>query len=322
MKKALSMILACVLCLALCACAQLNNSKDRSYSSTNAPSAPKNDYYLSDTCDYVLCTGTDNDGDFYELVANQKESSSGFEISVGVIKNNAWLYQMSKDFPFLGDDNLFHITGNNNGKEGTSLKVASSVIKEIYFVDTGAFLLDCCLPSTRGPFFFDNAYIIFNCDSLDSCTINREETSLVFLKNQADFGWNDSTPSSYGQIYTENGKLIMCRQLTQGVNNPVYDWCIFDMRTLKYDVIAPQVERIRAESVLREGLFLASDQCFYNTSAQKIIDLSSYDIVEFADKQSYFHDGTCTFIAKNSLGTRFRVTIDSSGNVLSEEKET
>lgn len=322
MKKALSIILTCMLCLVLCACVQLNKPKDQSYDGTNASSAPINDSHLSDTCDYVLCTGTDNDGNFYELVANQKESSSGFEISIGVIKNNAWLYQLSKDFPFLGDDNLFHITGNNGGKEGTSLKVASAVIKEIYFVDTGAFLLDCCLPSTGAPFFFDNAYIIFNCDSLDSCTINREEVSLVFLKNQANFGWNDPTPSSYGKIYTENGKLIMYKRLTRDVNNPVYDWCIFDMKTLKYDVIASQVEEIWVESVLREGMFLASDQCFYNTSAQKVIDLSSYDIVEFADKQSYFHDGTCTFIAKNSLGTKFRVTIDSSGNVLSEEKAT
>lgn len=44
---------------------------------------------LSSSCDYVLCAGYDKSGNEYELVANQTESSRGFEITVGVIKNNS-----------------------------------------------------------------------------------------------------------------------------------------------------------------------------------------------------------------------------------------
>lgn len=280
---------------------------------------------LSSTCDYVLCAGTDDEGNTYELVANQTESASGFEITVGVIKNNSWIYPLSKNFPFLEEDNLFHVTASISAKEASSLKHPSEVIKSIYFVDTGAFLIDCYKPSSKGPWFWSQTYIIFNCRSLDSYTINCEESSLIHLRDEAEFykdGLITGDVTSYGKIYTENGKLVMYTDLTGNVNNPVYDWCIFDMKSLKTEAISSNIERIRPCSVLSEGLFFASDQCFYNTSGQKVIDLSSYDIDMFYDDDIYFDNGTCTFKAKNNLGTKFLITIDSSGNVLSETATT
>ena len=279
---------------------------------------------LSSTCDYVLCAGTDREGNYYELVADQKEFASGFEITIGVIKNNSWIYPMSKNFPFLEDDNLLHVTATDLKTEGVSLKSPQRVIEKIYFVDTGAFLLDCyrtlSLSSPRQYQDYFPAYMIFDCDSSDTYTLDRREFDLTYLSQKAEFVWGDSKPLSYGQISTEDGKVIMCKNLTEEEGNPIYDWCLFDMKSLKYDVIASRVEGIRPRGILSEGLFLASDQCFYNTAGQKVIDLSSYDIDEFNARQSYFVDGTCTFTAKNSLGTEFRVTIDSTGNVLSENR--
>ena len=103
---------------------------------------------LSASCDYILCTGTDYNGNKYELVANQTESSQGFEIAVGVIKNNSWLYQLSSDFPFLGEDGLFHVSvpvsfvGDDAGT-GTSLLHPNRVVDKLYFIDSGAFLMEC-----------------------------------------------------------------------------------------------------------------------------------------------------------------------------------
>lgn len=291
-----------------------NQSNDEVYTNVG-------EMILSSTCDYVLCAGTDDEGDTYELVADQTESAAGFEITVGVIKNNSWIYPMSKDFPFLEEDNLFHVTASISAKEASSLKYPPTVIKSIYFVDTGAFLLDCYKPSSTGPWFWSHTYIIFNCHSLDSYTINCEESSLVHLRNEADFyedGFITGDVISYGKIYTENGKLVMYTDLTGDVNNPIYDWCIFDMKSLKTEAISTNIEGIHPCSVLSEGLFFASDQCFYNTSGQKVIDLSSYDIDMSYGSRIYFQNGTCSFNAKNNLGTKFLITIDSSGNVLSE----
>lgn len=58
---------------------------------------------LSASCDYVLASGTSDNGDFYELVANDSKSYDG-KAAVGVIKNNKWLVEMTSDNPFIGED--------------------------------------------------------------------------------------------------------------------------------------------------------------------------------------------------------------------------
>lgn len=275
---------------------------------------------LSDTCDYVLCEGIDNAGNTYELVANQKESALGYEISVGVIKNNEWLYPLSKDFPFLGEDGLFHVSVSMSGDSGTSLAQPNAVVQNIYFVDSGAFLLDCYKETDSWISTYDHFNIIFSCTSLKSYTVNCKESTLLYRYSEATF--RNEQVESYGRIYTENGKFVLYTE-TSGTSSgwledQIFDWCILNAQTLSLDSIASGVEGVRPESILSEGLIFASDQCFYNTSGQKVIDLSEYNIDMWYNGKIYFEGGTCTFTAENSLGTEFLITIDKSGNVLNE----
>lgn len=271
---------------------------------------------LCDTCDYTLCRGTDVSGNTYELVANQTESALGYEITVGVIKNNAWLYPLSADFPFLGEDGLFHIAGNS----GTSLTRVNSVIQKIYFIDSGAFLLDCYKEADSWLGSPAHIKIIFSCSALKSYTVDCKKETILYRYSEATF--SNGSVTAYGRIPTENGKLILYSE-TSGtfsgwLEDQVFDWCTLDARTLDIKTLAANIEGIRPESILSEGLIFASDQCFYNTSVQKVIDLSAYDIDMWYSGDLFFEGGTCTFTAENELGTEFLITIDKSGNVISE----
>lgn len=275
---------------------------------------------LSDSCDYVLCQGTDTSGNAYELVANQTESSLGYEITVGVIKNNDWLYPMSSDFPFLGEDGLFHVSVSMAGDSGTSLAQVNEVIQNIYFVDSGAFLMDCYKETDSWVSTYDHYNIIFSCSSLKSYTVDCKESTLLYQYSEATF--SNGQVESYGRIFTENGKIVLYTE-TSGTSSgwledQVFDWSTLNIQTLSLDNIASGVEGVRPESILSEGLIFASDQCFYNTTGQKAIDISEYSIDMWYNGNIYFDGGTCTFTAENSLGTEFLITIDKSGNVLSE----
>ena len=162
---------------------------------------------LSDSCDFVLCQGTDTSGNTYELVANQTESALGYEVTVGVIKNSNWLYPMSNDFPFLGEDGLFHVSVSMAGESGTSLAQVNEVIQNIYFVDSGAFLMDCYKETDSWISTYDHFNIIFSCTSLKSYTVNCKESTLLYRYSEASF--SNGQVKSYGRVFTENGKIVL-----------------------------------------------------------------------------------------------------------------
>lgn len=277
---------------------------------------------LSDSCDYILCQGTDTSGNIYELVANQTESALGYEITVGVIKNNEWLYPLSSDFPFLWDDGLFHVTAPLGGDSGSDLSHYGTIAQAIYFVDSGAFLMDSYNTKTAtGLNLYDHAYLIFSCDTLKTCIIDTDEYTFLYTGTGTKF-YDDRV--EYGRITTDAGKLILHKETAESnrrsgdPQDHIYDWDLLDFKTLDISPIAKNVVGIYPKSILSEGLIFASDRCFYNTKLQKIIDLSAYTIDTSAGNNLYFKEGTCTFTAENSLGTEFLITIDKSGNILSE----
>lgn len=267
---------------------------------------------LSESCDFILSSGVDVNGNHYELVANQRESALGYEITVGIIKNNTWLYPLSKEFPFLDqEDNLFHVSVDLAGDSGHSLDYYHRIIDNIYFVDIGAFVMESYHETDSWWDNDEHTYIVFSCSAMDSYTIDCEEYNLEFLLSDTD-----------RKIYTEDGKIVLWSEevVDSGIltYDYFYDWCLLDMRTLELTTICSGIQDVCPESALSEGLIFASDKCFYNTQMQKVIDLSEYSIDMFYDSGIYFRNGKCTFKAKNELKHEYEITIDIHGNVLSE----
>lgn len=301
-----------------------NGSSTNNSSSSNGQNhgtAPKNDP-LSASCDYILCVGYDTTGNEYELVANQSETPRGFEISVGIIKNNTWLCPLSSSFPFLAEDGLFHVSVSMAGESGTSLNHPgeNSVIDNLYFVDSGAFLLDC-YKANNSLSLYDHYYIVFSCDTLTSTRINCDESTLLYRYSEPSF--MSGRVEDYGKIYTDNGKLIMYTEtsgtMSGWTEDQVFRWDLFDTRSLTFTTIASDIKGVCPRSVLSEGLFFCTDKCFYNTSGQQAINLTEYSIDVWDDGNILFEGGICTFEVENSIGTRFRITVNTSGTVISEE---
>lgn len=84
---------------------------------------------LSDTCDEILASGYDTEGNLYELVANQTENYSGVKIKIGVIKNNKWAVKPTSDMPFIKNDGSLQ-----NGKGINESKNC------FYYIGKGTFL--------------------------------------------------------------------------------------------------------------------------------------------------------------------------------------
>ena len=265
---------------------------------------------LSDTCDYVLCQGTDTDGNVYELVANQTESAKGFEIEVGVIKNNEWLYPLSADFPFLSKNGLFNVPIPLYSFSPSSLSNPNVVINSLYFIDSGAFLMERYMVNSS---LFESDYtnyVVFSCDTMQTYTIDCRTVELMYSGNEPQFERGNLV--SYGYMSSDDGKLLMySHKAKEG-----YDWYTLDTHSLTVKTIASNMV-IRPRGALAEGMIFASDDCFYDVNMRKVIDLSEYNVVS---SLVYFQNGTCTFTAKNELGTKFKITIDKSGNVISEVK--
>lgn len=261
---------------------------------------------LSDECGYILSSGTDNDGNFYELVANQTESATGYNIEVGVIKNNQWIYPLSSDFPFLNSKGLFTIGGKS-----VSLSRPSDVIGDIYFVDNGGFMLEDNRYDRIYRDFFDcnTLKMISDCFTGQRTLLYRYERTKY--KNYGDYGIE-----SFGKIYTDDG--LLCITDWDKNNYGKYVVEILDLNNQTCTTIASGLDYF-AQNGLYEGLIFASNNAFYDTKWNKVIDLSMYDIITFNSPIS-FKNGRCTFVARNDIGTKFNVTIDKSGNVISETK--
>ena len=295
-------------------------SSPSSPSSTSPPFEYEEPLYF--TCDYLLCEGIDFNGNEYQLVANQTESSMGYEITVGVIKNNEWVYPLSSDFPFLAEDGLFHVPTIWEQDTGISLKDPSIVSNHIYFLDSGAFLMEFYQNeaySTKSP---KKEYIIFSCDTLESYRLDREIYHLKYVYYDGDYDKH-----FFNEISTDNGKMILYATSKKTGDwydgfEYYYNWYVLDVQTLKMTKIASDVYELTPCAPLSEGLFFVDNLYgngvgFYNTSAQKVIDISHYRIISDTGRIR-FKNGKCSFEVKNPLGTKFEITIDTKGNVLSE----
>lgn len=273
---------------------------------------------LSDTCDYILCQGTDTDGNIYQLVADQEETALSYTVTVGIIKNNVWFVPMSSNSPFLTNSGLFPMEGGLDLGTIARVKLVASCF---YFIDSGAFLMHY-VNLNRG-----DIRVIYNCNTKQTYQYVEHDDgyewvySYYKLKTRKNYEQYDVI--FYGEILTDNQFIILFRDVSDAYawDKPkTYDWYIMDTKTMNTRKIASNVIRNYPKSCLSEGLFFAADDCFYNIDGKKVIDLSRYNIDIWENGAPYFKNGECTFITENDRGTEFEVTIDISGKVLSEKK--
>ena len=270
---------------------------------------------LSAECDAVLCAGRDYEGNYYELLGVQNESALGFEIKIGVAKNNRWVYPLSNDFPFIAEDGLIHVSVPMGGGSGDGL--TSSVTQNIYFNREGAFLLDCYKDSEQALKLYDHSVVIFSLETMQACTVDMDEYSLDYISTEGEY--SNGIALNYPVFVTDEAKIVMTQTHRNSVyyDDNTYSVCLLDLHSFERTTVYEQLDMYPV-GPYAEGLILCNDQCFYNTSGEKVIDLSEYEF--YSTKLARFVDGEYEFVAENSMGSRFNVIIDKVGNVVDEYK--
>lgn len=282
---------------------------------------------LSDSCDKIFATGTDENGNFYELVANQEETYDNVKIEIGVIKNNKWLLEPTSDIPFIDEETGLIKAGNSTfGIDDVLINdyEFDNVYGTFKYVADGCFCICKGIQKNRSATGASQCTIIYNAENKKAYYNNGEpylrydEESnfvLVDLDKEAKHG---------------NHLLIQHRYSIGGLPFEEFrsDFYVLDTNTMKTKMIVEGTE-YNIVAPIGDGLFAVGDSLysdtagnaimyFYDLEGNEVIDLTSYNDGEvYSAGESYFVDEKFTFLAENDAGTEFQVTIDTKGNVIS-----
>lgn len=248
---------------------------------------------LSDDCDKILASGTNESGDIYELVGYEEENYEGLSIKFGIIKNNQWVVKPTNDIVF----------------EKGSAKSIDNL--HMYYIGNGCFLQKISKVTSAGVAYF--RYIAYNADIDKSYSTGDFSTFSIPIPDDVENNGN---------------KIIISWIRYQGVSN----FTILntnDMTTYDFSVDG----YVKNYSHISEDLFAVSigdsnyPECsFYTTDGKKDTNISSYKMDSTANRDSSghlniaFHDGECTFDIINENRTPYTITIDRSGKVLNSQK--
>ncbi len=275
---------------------------------------------LSDNCDKIFATGTDKNGNFYELVANQEETYEDVKIQIGVIKNNKWLLEPTSDMPFIDKETgLIKIEGFPGGSTFgiDDIKINDYGTDDIYgtfeYVADGCFCIYEGITKDMSWTGDCNCSIVYNAENKKA--YYNEKSNFIFTSSLKEAKYGDQL-------------LIQDKYSIGGLPFEEFrsDFYILDTNTMKTKMIVEGTEYDIMGS-LCDGLFAVGDSMdgykhsimyFYDLEGNQVIDLTSYNDGEvYGVNGTCFADGKFTFLVKNNAGTEFQVTIDTKGNVVS-----
>jgi len=318
----LVILLVCV----FAGCVKQSNESDNDKSDSNGTSPATTEIstefetttevsLLSDNCDKVLASGMDSDGNYYELVGNEEQDAFGANIEIGVIKNNKWSIPLTNKSPFIGDDGWLY--GRNGNYKG-------SIFEEEYFSGQFGYIGNGCFC-----YGYSSAILLNgnNSKSFNCMTDLGENVSV----NIYDFTDTSYMGDGLGPlVVNEDGKVLL---------NSFDNVYLLDTTTMKATKINIEAKSTLDESKLHpfsDGLFAyvpsgtevkINERGFYNAKGKRVIDLSGYTFAnDITYRSEYKHinsfvfiDGKCDLYVDNGSGAIYRVTIDKTGNVLSQE---
>lgn len=288
----------------------VNNNDSESTTAVNVEEiAPEE--RLSATCDTVLAEGKDFNGDYYELVYMQDGTAATTIPKVGVIRNNEWLVPLSENHPFVksGDSLVNSFYRSNSGEWRVPTDKNISEWKYFEFIGNGCFYGGWCFYNALTQKSYVDNTICF--DKLYETTRNAPLGPIMYFNAWAEHY------TCYREMPSEFNNTIIYRYGNSPWEDGSYSYKLLDLSTMK---AVPTKISVPVLAPYSEGLVLAnnySSLCFMDKDGKIVIDLSEYNVAT-PYSQSVFIDGKCTFIAENS-GKYFKVTIDKTGKVLSEE---
>lgn len=267
---------------------------------------------LSESCDIILATGTNKNGDFYELVANQEDTYDSAKIEIGIIKNNEWLLELTSDMPFIDQETyLLNIGDGNVGLNDVIIDGNDS--DNIY--GTFKYIADGCF--CIYPYYEGNALTSVGGGNATDC-------SIVYNCENGKY-YNNKYYTIYSHFYKDAayGNYLLAQDEYNTKEIPLreykYDFYVLNTDTMEIKLILKGSNEPMSGPIC-DDLFLVKN-AFYDLEGNKVIDLTSYNDGDIEYNKSYFVDGEFTFSTENNAGIHFDVTIDTKGNVINSVKQ-
>lgn len=291
-----------------------NNDVDDSYEQITEEEYEES---LADSCQYILATGYDNDGTCYQLVGEDYESYDKSIIRFGVIKNNQWLVEMTSDVPFLDEYNCIYggqslhndyiLEGYGTLKNATS-NSDSDFYNRFGYTSNGCFYLLGVERDTSGYYIENNlsTIVFWNTEKNNSKIVNN--ITMSDMEN-----------------YVQDNEIVISELVDYDFRLSNDAFALLDIKLLNPETFETKklfsqkltIENNMSNSVhqISDRLFYANGS-FYNTDGSKVFDLAIKNIHEIG----HFNDEKCEIITQIDTGTKYIVTIDKTGKVISDEK--
>jgi len=274
---------------------------------------------ISNSCDKVLASGYEENGDHYELVANESESFDGIKVEIGIIKNNTWLLEPTSDSPFIDDD------GTILGQDVTSIYDENNLT--VVYIGNGCFLCES----------YSNKWIklkslIYSCETNQFYT-NELTTDYkhVCLTSESLTPYYFNTRPDYNNIHRlskENNIVIL--NFTNYERSPEIE--MLDTTQMRYYTIRINTPEdwfgIEFVYPLSEGIFAVVGEktgqrgrgvAFYDEKGNPMIK-NDYTVTT-GEQDIVFTNGFCTFDIININKTEYTICIDKNGTVVSSTEK-
>ena len=277
----------------------------------------------------ILASGSEENGDTYELVGTQSETYNSVQIEIGVIKNNEWLVPLSSDNPFIGDNGLLFSV---HPLRSTGMQLNLNNVQDYKGVHFSYLGNGCFIEYYH---YYDNSKPSYNEDNVEA-----NSNGVVYnSENENYFIMDENNYLRFPPLDSCGDYLVLCNH-----DMPYsYDYLsTLNLQTMEVTELSfSKSQKYRLASPNSENLFLvqnietdvaSNDFEFYDMEGNKVIDLSEYNIINayslyepynessyYTGNILYFENGKCEFETSNDAGTKYLLTIDKNGNLLNEE---
>lgn len=278
-------------------------------SSNNVNNEMNLDERIANECEYILASGENKKGDYYELVCNRSQSFDGRD-EIGVIKNNKWLIPLTTDSPFHDENGVLKYFD----EWYKSISQPQSSNEAYGYSDTYLFCANNCFALSKAQYTYVELWNVENGKTFSKENINAEYIELEISCRT----WNKNNPNNHERrIVTDSDKVYF------SLGNH-YKWGILDAETMTV-IKGIEDNNFDFAGPIADGLFFAKkanseEKGFYDLSGNLVIDLTKYNMLINAGFQPVFKDGECTFVASNSSNKSFIITVDTSGKTISSNE--
>lgn len=318
MKKAICLLLAIGLLLIYTSCTNASTDKKNNTTKNTTEQITVKEK-LSKNCDFVLASGKDWDGSYYELVLLLTDNA---DYQIGVIKNNEWLQMPDENNPILKVEEM---------RSCFDKHISDKDVENLFtFVGNGTFFFQKPYEETK--YMYDDDLrdgLFYNSNTAKYVYLKMEETDMALVAYQFKFSYPYYNREKYSKEHYEYvifSKIHINDITNYDSNNDTETFCILNTTTMDVKPL-PLKSFFAYVHPISEGLFAVENtdtdtMDFYDIQCEKKFSIDCKDFMLPVDEEVLFQNGQCMFYnhaVENENTVEYKtITIDTNGNEITD----